>query len=30
MDNNKTRTFVVERLSTLLEIPEDSTICINL
>ena len=30
MDNNKTRTFVVERLSTILEIPKDSTTCINL
>jgi len=28
--DNKTRKFVIERLSTLLEIPEDSTICINL
>jgi transcription elongation factor S-II len=27
---NKTRQFVVERLATLLEIPEDSTLCINL
>ncbi len=27
---NKTRQFVVERLSTLLEIPETSTTCINL
>ena len=27
---NKTRQFVIERLATLLEIPEDDTICINL
>jgi transcription elongation factor S-II len=27
---NKTRQFVIERLATLLEIPADSTICINL
>ncbi len=27
---NKTRQFVVERLATLLEIPEDSALCINL
>ena len=27
---NKTRQFVIERLATLLEIPEDSTTCINL
>ena len=27
---NKTRQFVIERLATLLKIPEDDTICINL
>jgi len=27
---NKTRQFVLERLSTILEIPKESTICINL
>jgi hypothetical protein len=27
---NKTRQFVVERLSTILEIPIDNAICINL
>lgn len=27
---NKTRQFVIGRISTILEIPEDSTICINL
>jgi transcription elongation factor S-II len=27
---NKTRRFVIERLATLLEIPEDSTLCTNL
>ena len=27
---NKTREFVIQRLATLLEIPDDSTICVNL